>query len=370
MLTLKDFGANSPIRLIGVQGEGSLPFSVRRDEVADRRQDRPDVRLFAGVDPGTQPSDGADERRGRRHHPAAQGQVLRRYRGAADSTRCCSRQDNRLLFRFIGHYTLGCEDPLHSSLWLVLSNMTHDHHTAAEAAVAQRSVAAAGAVLRSEGHEGFEPALCLCLEGLDLDLAGGGNRRVMVRRASPRTRERPSRPASIRFPTPTPWYSRQLTRSRRGLTLPRHHRPDDLGGDQPQQSRGQAAAGARAQRRRVARGGRTLTLGRAGAERRDAGRRRSRYPGRAKPMTRRAGFRSTGRSTSASWCSRPICRATAWSPGLLTLEFPYRARPVRLGQYRHPARHPLSLSGRHLDEFPRVRGSTCRSTTPTCAACR
>src|SRR6202030_795117 len=30
--------------------------------------------------------------------------------------------DNRILFRFIGHYTLGCEDPLHSSLWLVLSN--------------------------------------------------------------------------------------------------------------------------------------------------------------------------------------------------------------------------------------------------------
>ena len=32
------------------------------------------------------------------------------------------QQDNRVLFRFIGHYTLGCEDPLHSSLWLVLSN--------------------------------------------------------------------------------------------------------------------------------------------------------------------------------------------------------------------------------------------------------
>ena len=32
------------------------------------------------------------------------------------------QQDNRILFRFIGHYTLGCEDPLHSSLWLVLSN--------------------------------------------------------------------------------------------------------------------------------------------------------------------------------------------------------------------------------------------------------
>ena len=25
------------------------------------------------------------------------------------------QQDNRILFRFIGHYTLGCEDPMHSS---------------------------------------------------------------------------------------------------------------------------------------------------------------------------------------------------------------------------------------------------------------
>jgi cellulose synthase (UDP-forming) len=32
------------------------------------------------------------------------------------------QQDNRILFRFIGHYTLGCEDPMHSSLWLVMSN--------------------------------------------------------------------------------------------------------------------------------------------------------------------------------------------------------------------------------------------------------
>src|SRR5581483_4161377 len=31
-LTLKDLGANSPIRLLGIEGEGSLPFSVRRDE--------------------------------------------------------------------------------------------------------------------------------------------------------------------------------------------------------------------------------------------------------------------------------------------------------------------------------------------------
>ncbi|MGC3777929.1 cellulose biosynthesis cyclic di-GMP-binding regulatory protein BcsB, partial [Escherichia coli] len=29
---------------------------------------------------------------------------------------------NRLSLQFIGHYTMGCEDPLHSSLWTRVAN--------------------------------------------------------------------------------------------------------------------------------------------------------------------------------------------------------------------------------------------------------
>src|SRR3546814_8843448 len=34
------------------------------------------------------------------------------------------REDNEILFKFIGHYTLGCEDPYHSTLWSRVSDTT------------------------------------------------------------------------------------------------------------------------------------------------------------------------------------------------------------------------------------------------------
>jgi cellulose synthase (UDP-forming) len=120
-LSLKDLGANSPIRLLGVQGEGSLPFSVRRDEVAtDGKIDVsfayspalvPEIShltvLLNGEVLGSIPLP----------KDKASGQTA-----TLPINPVLFQQDNRILFRFIGHYTLGCEDPLHSSLWLVLSN--------------------------------------------------------------------------------------------------------------------------------------------------------------------------------------------------------------------------------------------------------
>ncbi len=120
-LTLKDLGANSPIRLIGVQGEGSLPFSVRRDEVATGGN----VDVTFAYSPALIPE---------LSHLSVllNGEVLGSIPLPKDkaSGQTASlpinpvlvQEDNRILFRFIGHYTLGCEDPMHSSLWLVLSN--------------------------------------------------------------------------------------------------------------------------------------------------------------------------------------------------------------------------------------------------------
>jgi cellulose synthase (UDP-forming) len=121
VLTLKDLGANSPIRLLGVQGEGSLPFSVRRDEVPTDGK----VDVSFAYSPALIPE---------LSHLSVllNGEVLGSIPLPKDkaSGQTASlpinpvlfQQDNRILFRFIGHYTLGCEDPLHSSLWLVLSN--------------------------------------------------------------------------------------------------------------------------------------------------------------------------------------------------------------------------------------------------------
>lgn len=123
VLTLKDLGANSPIRLIGVQGEGSLPFSVRRDELPVSGK----MDLTFAYSPALIPE---------LSHLTVliNGEVVGNIPLPKDKASgqtaelpinpVLYQQDNRLLFRFIGHYTLGCEDPLHSSLWLVLSNTT------------------------------------------------------------------------------------------------------------------------------------------------------------------------------------------------------------------------------------------------------
>jgi cellulose synthase (UDP-forming) len=123
VLTLKDLGANSPIRLIGVQGEGSLPFTVRRDEIVTNGK----IDLTFAYSPALIPE---------LSHLTVliNGEVVGNIPLPKDKASgqtaelpinpVLFQEDNRILFRFIGHYTLGCEDPLHSSLWLVLSNTT------------------------------------------------------------------------------------------------------------------------------------------------------------------------------------------------------------------------------------------------------
>jgi cellulose synthase (UDP-forming) len=123
VLTLKDLGANSPIRLIGVQGEGSLPFSVRRDEVVTGGK----MDLTFAYSPALIPElshltvliNGEVVGNIPLPKDKASGQTA-----TLPINPVLLQEDNRVLFRFIGHYTLGCEDPLHSSLWLVLSNTT------------------------------------------------------------------------------------------------------------------------------------------------------------------------------------------------------------------------------------------------------
>jgi cellulose synthase (UDP-forming) len=123
VLTLKDLGANSPIRLIGVQGEGSLPFSVRRDEVVTGGK----MDLTFAYSPALIPElshltvliNGEVVGNIPLPKDKASGQTA-----SLPINPVLLQEDNRVLFRFIGHYTLGCEDPLHSSLWLVLSNTT------------------------------------------------------------------------------------------------------------------------------------------------------------------------------------------------------------------------------------------------------
>ncbi|HEX3864798.1 MAG TPA: UDP-forming cellulose synthase catalytic subunit [Stellaceae bacterium] len=121
VLSLKDLGASSPIRLLGVQGEGSLPFSVRRDDVVTGGK----VDVAIAYSPALIPEISHltvllnGEVVGSIPLPKekSSGEIV-----SMPINPVLFQEDNRILFRFIGHYTLGCEDPLHSSLWLVLSN--------------------------------------------------------------------------------------------------------------------------------------------------------------------------------------------------------------------------------------------------------
>ncbi len=121
VLTLKDLGANSPIRLLGVQGEGSLPFSIRRDEVATGGK----IDVSFAYSPALIPELSHltvllnGEVIGSIPPPKEKASGLT---VALPINPVLFHQDNRILFRFIGHYTLGCEDPLDPRLWLVLSN--------------------------------------------------------------------------------------------------------------------------------------------------------------------------------------------------------------------------------------------------------
>ena len=278
MLTLKDLGANSPIRLIGVQGEGSLPFSVRRDEIVTGGK----IDLTFAYSPALIPE---------LSHLTVliNGEVVGNIPLPKDKSSggpptlpinpVLFQQDNRILFRFIGHYTLGCEDPLHSSLWLVLSNTTKITTQLQKLPLPNDLSQLPAPFYDSKDMQASEPALCLRLEGRRTRPC---RRRAPSRRGSarsPRTRARASRPASTRSPTPTLWSSRPIPRNRRGSRSPTSAGRRSRWSTNPNNSEAKLllVLGRNADELRAA--AETLALGSTALTGADAGRRRARHPG-------------------------------------------------------------------------------------------
>jgi cellulose synthase (UDP-forming) len=119
--TFNDLGADKPLRIEGVRGQRSLVFPVREDELVRSAH----LKLHYAYSPSliehlshlnvilnddlvttlplpTKHSDGVDV------DIPIDVRLLKDY--------------NRLTLELIGHYTTGCEDPLHSSLWALVSN--------------------------------------------------------------------------------------------------------------------------------------------------------------------------------------------------------------------------------------------------------
>jgi cellulose synthase (UDP-forming) len=122
VLSLKDLGFNQPLRLRGVAGEAGAPFTLRRDEVVTGAR----LVVVGAFSPSllgdlSQLSVGVNGE--------TAGTVMLPPDRAAGSEwsvpidPALFLRDNQLNLRFMGHYTLSCEDPQHSSLWMNISNV-------------------------------------------------------------------------------------------------------------------------------------------------------------------------------------------------------------------------------------------------------
>ena len=121
VLSLQDLGAQRPIRLRGVTGETALPLSVRDDEVVSKARLRlkfshsPALIMplshinvlvnneLAATIPLTTDSAGGSEK-------------------VIDIDPKLFVEYNQLGLQLIAHYTMDCEDPVHTTLWAIVSN--------------------------------------------------------------------------------------------------------------------------------------------------------------------------------------------------------------------------------------------------------
>lgn len=120
-MTLEDLKQSRPMRLTSTLGEASVPFTVRQDEVVTQAQ----LTLNFAYSPQLLQD--------LSHltvliNDEVIGTIPLLSAGAGGVTVTLPidpgllSAENRLGFRFVGHYTRACEDPLHSTLWANVSN--------------------------------------------------------------------------------------------------------------------------------------------------------------------------------------------------------------------------------------------------------
>jgi len=121
-VSLKHLGAGTPMELRGIEGSFALPFDIRADEVVSSAR----LRLRYTYSPSLIP-DLSHINILVNGEVAASVPVPKEGAGTPRETVVdlppqLITQFNTLKVQLIGHYTLECEDPLHSSLWANISN--------------------------------------------------------------------------------------------------------------------------------------------------------------------------------------------------------------------------------------------------------
>lgn len=120
--TFKELGVFNAMTLRGVEGEGSLGLGVRRDELIEAAR----LRLTFTLSPALIPT--LSHLKVLINDELLQTLVLEKDKLGSPQTVELNIDPryftdyNRLRFQFIGHYTLECETPNHSSLWASISN--------------------------------------------------------------------------------------------------------------------------------------------------------------------------------------------------------------------------------------------------------
>jgi hypothetical protein len=121
-VTLRELGALYPLKLLGIRSAASVPFSVRSDEVVTSAR----LRLNYAYSPALLP---------RLSHikvlvneqladtiPVSQEDGGKNLQRDIQIPARLITEFNRIQLELIGHYTLDCEDPAHTSLWANIGN--------------------------------------------------------------------------------------------------------------------------------------------------------------------------------------------------------------------------------------------------------
>lgn len=120
--TLKQLGRSYPMNLHGVEATDSVNFDVRADQVVTGAQ----LTLQYSYSPALLPD--LSQINVMVNDVVAASVPLPKEKAGSLQKQTVSippklmTEFNRLSLQFIGHYTMGCENPLHSSLWTKISN--------------------------------------------------------------------------------------------------------------------------------------------------------------------------------------------------------------------------------------------------------
>jgi hypothetical protein len=121
-ISLQEIGSQYPMTLRGVEGSDSVPFDIRADEVVTKARLVLDYSYSPSLIPDISQLNVLVNDEVATSLALPKEQAGTPQRRVVDIPTRFITEFNVLKLQLIGHYTMECEDPLHSSLWAKISN--------------------------------------------------------------------------------------------------------------------------------------------------------------------------------------------------------------------------------------------------------